>query len=195
MMKRLLLGSQSPRRKEIMSYFSLPFEQVSPDFNEEAVPYDGDPAAYVCELSDGKALSLATRFPEAIILTADTIVWKEGKLYGKPKDAASAFQALSELVGSWHSVFTGVTVWHNKRVLNQVEETRVLFNHLTPEQIRHYHTKLHWADKAGGYAIQMAGGLIVNRIEGCYYNVMGLPINSVRHLLLKVGIELWDYLK
>lgn len=194
-MTRLILGSQSPRRKEILSYFALPFEQVSPIFDEEAMPFNGDPAAYVNELSEGKALSLTSRFPAALILTADTIVWKDGKIYGKPKNTAEAFQSLSELTGSWHSVFTGVTLHHQGRAINRVEETRVLFNTLTPDQIRHYHTKLHWADKAGGYAIQMAGGLIVNRIEGCYYNVMGLPINSVRQLLLQAGIELWDYLK
>lgn len=194
-MIQLILGSQSPRRKEILGYFSLPFEQISPDFDEEAVPFKGNPAAHVTELSHGKALSLAEKYPEALILTADTIVWKDGKVYGKPKDTEEAFKALSELTGSWHSVFTGVSLYYQERTISQSEETRVLFNSLTPDQIRHYHNKLHWADKAGGYAIQMAGGLIVNKIEGCYYNVMGLPINSVRALLQHVGIELWDYLK
>ena len=81
------------------------------------------------------------------------------------------------------------------QIWSAFEETRVLFNPMTPEEIRHYHKKLHWSDKAGGYAIQMAGGLAVKKIDGCYYNVMGLPINSVRQLLLQVKIDLWDYLK
>ena len=90
---KLILGSQSPRRKEILEYFSLPFQQVKPPFDEEAVPYTGDPIAYVRELSQGKAFSLAERFPKQPILTADTIVWKEGQVYNKPKDSAEAFQA------------------------------------------------------------------------------------------------------
>lgn len=194
-MKQLILGSQSPRRREILSYFSLPFEQKTPQFDEEAYPFSGNPIEYVNALSEGKAQSLKQLYPESIILTADTIVYRGGKIYGKPRTSEDAFQALTELEGRWHSVFTGVTLLHNGEIHTLAEETRVLFNTLSHAQIRHYHTKLHWADKAGGYAIQMGGGLIVNKIEGCYYNVMGLPINTVRTLLLKIGIELWDYLK
>lgn len=194
-MIKLILGSQSPRRKEILSYYSLPFIQHTSNYDEEAHPFSGDPIEYVSTLCSGKAESLAPRHPDAMILTADTIVYKDGKLYGKPRNIEEAFQAITELQGQWHSVFTGVSLLNDGNTYTEVEETRVLFNPLTSDQIRHYHTKLHWADKAGGYAIQMGGGLIVNRIEGCYYNVMGLPINTVRKLLLKVGIELWDYLK
>jgi len=192
---RLILGSQSPRRKEILSYFDLPFTQATPPFDEEAVPFDGDHVKYVCTLAEGKALSLSSVYPDSLILTADTIVWKSGKLYGKPSNSQEAFLILSELVGQWHSVFTAVSLFHNGTVSTTYEETKVLFNSLTPDEIRHYHTKLHLTDKAGGYAIQMAGGLIVNKIDGCYYNVMGFPINSVRTLLLKAGIDLWNYLK
>lgn len=194
-MTRLILGSQSPRRKEILSYFALPFEQVSPTFDEASVPFSGDPAAYVCEVAEGKACALAKKFPNALILTADTTVFKSGKIYGKPATAEEAFQALSELAGQWHTVFTGISLYSPNKLWNGVEETKVLFNSLTPEQIRHYHTKLHWSDKAGGYAIQMAGGLAIKKIDGCYYNAMGLPVNSVRTLLLNAGIDLWDYLK
>lgn len=192
---RLILGSQSPRRKEILSYFSLPFEQISPHFDESSIPFRGNPEEYVCLLSDGKAASLHSQYPQAVILTADTIVCRNHKIYQKPKTQEEAFQAFSELVGEWHSVYTGVTLCYNGKIYRQWEETRVLFNFLTPDEIRHYHSKIHWADKAGGYAIQMAGGLIVKRIEGCYYNVMGLPINTVRELLKKIGIELWHYVK
>ncbi|MEI8366312.1 MAG: Maf family nucleotide pyrophosphatase [Parachlamydiaceae bacterium] len=192
---QLILGSQSPRRKEILGYFSLPFQQITSDFDEDSVPFSGDPVAYVCEIAAGKAHTLAQRFPHALILTADTTVYKNGKIYGKPADTEEAFKALSELAGSWHSVFTGVCLCAQDKQWCSYEETRILFNPLTPEEIRHYHKKLHWSDKAGGYAIQMAGGLAIKKIEGCYYNAMGLPINSVRTLLLKAGIDLWDYLK
>ncbi len=194
-MTQFILGSQSPRRKEILGYFSLPFQQASPIYDEEALLFNGDPVAYVSELASGKACSLLPQFPDAIILGADTIVFKDGKIYGKPKSKEDAFNAVSELAGSWHSVFTGVSVVQGKSVYTQCEETKVLFTPLTPKEIRHYHNSVHCADKAGGYAIQMGGGLIVERIEGCYYNVMGLPITTVRRLLMKVGIDLWDYLK
>lgn len=192
---RMILGSQSPRRREIMSYFSLPFEQISPDFDEDAVPFRGDPAAYVCEIADGKAYSLAKDHPNALILTADTTVYQEGRIFGKPATKEEAFEFFSRLSGKWHSVFTGVALMHKGQIWSDYEETRVLFNTLTPEEIRGYHEKLHWADKAGGYMIQCAGGLAINKIDGCYYNAMGLPINTVRKLLREAGIDLWDYLK
>lgn len=194
-MKQLILGSQSPRRREIMSYFSLPFDQATSFFDEESVLFHGNPAAYASEISQGKSQSLHAMYPNAIILTADTVVYKDGKIYGKPKDEQEAFQYLSELVDQWHSVITAVTVRCGEQTFSATDETRVLFNPLTPEQIAHYHRKIHWADKAGGYDIRMAGGLLIRKIEGCYYNVTGLPINTVRELLLKVDIELWDYLK
>ena len=191
---QIILGSQSPRRREILSYFTIPFIQASPPFEEEAVPFQGDPEAYVCTLSNGKAESLADRFSDKVILTADTIVFQAGKVYNKPKSDEEAFQAISELVGRWHTVYTGVTVRQGSQTFCQAEATHVLFNALTPAQIRHYIANTEWADKAGGYAIQMAGGLIVRKIDGCYYNVMGLPINTVESLLKNFGIELWDYL-
>lgn len=191
----LILGSQSPRRKEILSYFSLPFQQVTPNFDEESVPFDGDPVSYVKILSKGKADSLFPAFPDRIIITADTVVYREGKIYGKPQHDEEAFQFLKALAGQWHSVFTGVTVRQGQLEFQDVAETRVLFTPLTDKEIHIYYQSLPYADKAGGYMIQQAGGLIVQRIEGCFYNVMGLPLHSLRLLLLQLGIDLWDYLK
>lgn len=194
-MKKIILGSQSPRRLEIFSHFNIPFERITPPFCEESIPYKGDPRKYVCELSQGKAESIARNHPQAIILTADTIVWKDGQVYGKPKDQKEAYETLKALSGSWHSVFTGVSVVHGDKSIHDFEETKVLFNPLTSDQIHHYHSSMDCFDKAGGYAIQMPGGLIVQKIEGCYYNVMGLPVNTVRKLLLEVGLDLWLHLK
>lgn len=193
---RLILGSTSPRRREIISYFSLDFEQISPNYDEEAVPFPKDnPTGYVLELAEGKAKSLCKQYPEALILSADTIVYKEGKVYGKPKTEADAFLAIQELQGGWHSVFSAVAVACNGKITSGYEETKVLFNSLTDSQIIQYLNALHWADKAGGYAIQLAGSLIVSKIEGCYYNVMGLPINTVNKLLKEAGFDLWDHLQ
>lgn len=194
-MKQIVLASQSPRRKEILGFFSLPFEQMTPDFDEELVIFEGNPDQYVCELAKRKAESLMKQIPNAIIIAADTTVYCDGKLYNKPKTEAEAFQSLSELVGKWHSVYSGIAICDEGDCYVKAEETKVLFNFLTPDEIRRYHRRIHWADKAGGYSIQMGGGLIVKKIEGCFYNVMGLPINSLHELLKKIGIELWDYVK
>jgi septum formation protein len=194
-MTPLILASQSPRRQEILGYFSLPFKAVTSHFDEGLIPFEDNPTDFVVQIALGKAKALLSSFPNDAILAADTTVYREGKNYGKPANVEEAFQALSELAGQWHSVFTGLALVKDNQIWTTYEETRVLFNPLTPEEIRHYHKKLHWSDKAGGYAVQMAGGLAINRIEGCYYNVMGLPINSVRRLLLNVEIDLWNYLK
>lgn len=191
---KIILGSQSPRRVEILKFFSLPFEQVSSHFDEDAVPYVGDPGAHAAVLAKGKAEALALEFPESIILTADTVVSLEGKLFGKPENELKAFETLQELAGKWHSVYTAVVVWKEGMFYEGVEETKVLMNSLSDDQIKRYLTALHWADKAGGYAIQLAGSLLVRGIQGCYYNVMGLPINTLAELLKKIGIDLWDHL-
>ena len=191
---QLILGSQSPRRREILEFFSIPFIQASPSFDEASVPFNGNPEEYVCTLSNGKSASLINRFPQAMILTADTVVFREGKVYGKPKDRDDAYQMLSEFAGQWHSVYTGVTIQDKEKILSKAEVTHVLFNALTPEQIRHYLAHTDWVDKAGSYAIQKKGGIIVRKIEGCYYNAKGLPINTLVDLLQQFNVALWDYL-
>jgi len=191
----LLLGSSSPRRKEILGYFNLRFEQASPPFDEKKVAYRGEPAAYAAEIACGKALALKDQFPEKALLTADTVVYGNKKVYGKPANEEEAASFLLELADSWHSVFTSVALLYQGALRHQTEETRVKFRPLTEAMTRRYLQKVHWQDKAGGYAVQTTGGLLVERIEGCYYNVMGLPMGAVRQLLQQIGIDLWDFLK
>lgn len=192
---RLILGSQSPRRKEILGFFAIPFVQIPSAFDEENVAFHGDPEKYALELSQKKAQEIARRFPDDAILTADTVVFFEGKIYNKPKDEEEAIMMKRTLSGKWHKVFTAVTVQKNNVVYSKCEETKILFNPLTDEQIRLYHCSCSYLDKAGGYAIQGTGSILVSRIDGCYYNVMGLPVNTVKELLGEVGIDLWSHLK
>jgi septum formation protein len=191
---RLILGSQSPQRREILSFYSLPFEQISPNFAEELVPFEGDPILYAQTIALGKAHSLASRYENSIIITADTVVYKENKIFNKPADEAENFAMLKELNGSWHSVFTAVTVQKGKQHHVATAETRVQFHALNDDELRNYHRAFKGSDKAGGYSIQKGGSVIVKRIEGCFYNVVGLPISIVQLLLKEVGINLWDYL-
>lgn len=191
----LILGSESPRRSEILRYFSIPFEQISSEFDENSISFHGNPVEYVCAIAEGKAEALSTKYPKRVILTADTMVYRNGKLYGKPRNKEEAIETLHELAGNWHSVFTGVTVRLGEKIFSKAEETRVLFNPLSSEQVQKYHDQLHLYDKAGSYQLQMSGGLIAQKIDGCYYNVIGLPINTVRDLLKEIDIELWNYLR
>jgi septum formation protein len=192
---QIILGSQSPRRKEIMGYFSLPFIQVPSNFDEDSIPFQGDPAKHAITLSQKKGEVLAERYPKDVILTADSVVFYKGKLYNKPIDEKDAFQTLKELGGNWHQVFTGVTVRQGENSFSDFEETKLLFKKLSDQEIEKFHRHCYFLDKAGGYAIEKSGNLIVSRIEGCYYNVLGLPINVTQRLLLKLGIDLWDFLK
>lgn len=191
---RLILGSKSPRRKEILSFFSLPFEQHSPPFDEDLVSFEGDPIAYAQELSRKKAVSLASLFPDALILSADTCVYKEGNIMEKPASDAEAFEMLSILNGSWHTVYTAVTALQGEKEETDCAETHVQFHQVSPEDLRHYHQAFKGTDKAGGYGIQEGGSVIVKQINGCFYNVMGLPISITWQVLRKVGINLWHYL-
>lgn len=191
---QLILASQSPRRKEILEYFSLPFIQRSPYFDEESYPFDNDPIAYAIALAKGKAASLVDQFPHHLILSADTVVYCEGKVYGKPSSHEHAYQMLQELSGRWHSVYTALTLCQNNKRISECEETKVLFHPLQPQEIRRYVETFHTFDKAGSYAIQKGGSIIVRKIDGCFYNVMGLPLALLKNLLQHFGIDLWDYL-
>ena len=191
----LILGSGSPRRGEILRFFAIPFLQIASNFDEESVAFTGDPLSYVSTLAQEKAKALALEHPSRTMVTADTIVLCEGVLYNKPKDKEQAISFLTHLGGRWHSVFTAVALFHQEELSCQVEETNILFHELSDQQIEQYLRHVNFLDKAGSYAIQQSGGLIVKRIEGCYYNVMGLPLSSLRQLLLRTGIDLWDRLK
>lgn len=192
---RLILGSQSPRRKEILNFFSIPFVQIPSLFDEESIQFKGDPIQYALELSAKKAETLAQKYPDDLIVSADTVVFFEGNIYNKPKDENEAFSMLQKFSGKWQQVYTAHTVQRNTEAYSGFEETKILFNPLTEEQIRLYHTHCPSFDKAGAYAIQQSGSILVSKIDGCYYNVMGLSVNTLRDLLKKFGIDLWKHLK
>lgn len=190
----LVLGSASPRRKEILSMFKLPFHVIESRFDEEAHPFKGDPSRYVCELSVEKSLAVKAPSADTYILTADTMVYREGKVYNKPKEREDARRILMELNGKSHTVYTGVTIRHGARIETAFATTEVEFDLLTDRELEIYLDKVHWQDKAGAYAIQGEGALLVKSIHGCFYNVKGLPIGTMKELFLRFGIDLWDYL-
>lgn len=191
----IILGSQSPKRREILGYFSIPYIVVPSDFDEESIPFGGRPGEHALLLSQKKNEVLQKKYPTDVILTADSVVYCNGKLYNKPVNEEEAHSFMQEFSGNWQSVFTGVTVSRGPISHSAFEETKILVNALTPEQIRKFHSSIYSLNKAGGYTIEKSGILIVSRLEGCYDNVLGLPINTTRELLLRVGVDLWNFVK
>lgn len=190
-----ILGSGSPRRADILRFFSLPFVQKSSDFPEEEISFLGNPERYVEILAQKKGESLQALYPQSKILTADTVVYLNDKVYNKPKNREEATLFLKELAGNWHFVYTALCLSFDKKQYVQVEKTAILFHPLTDMQISNYLDHINFLDKAGSYAIQQGGCVVVKEIQGCYYNVMGLPINALKDLLLYIDIDLWEHLK
>ncbi len=190
----LILGSSSPRRREILSYFGIPFTVGTPPFDERAFVHNGAPEELVKELSEQKSHSLKSEFPDEPILCADTVVVFEGKVLNKPVDESEAHQMLKSLCGNTHQVISGVSVRLGDQIFTDVETADVTLVNLTDSQIETFQRAIGSLDKAGGYAIQGRGSLIVESIVGNFDCVMGLPMQTVYKLLKKVGIDLWDYL-
>jgi len=192
---QIILGSGSPARAQILGFFSLPFKQIASDFDEDTVDFEGDPAAYAERLAKEKGSALAKLHPEAVILTADTTVYFDGIIYNKPKDREEAQSFLRILSGNPHAVYTAVALSARGKCYVKSEKTLVFFNELTEEQIGAYLDRIKFTEKAGSYCVKEGGNLVVKKIDGCYYNVMGLPINSCKELLKIVGVDLWKHLK
>jgi septum formation protein len=192
---QIILGSSSERRKYILDFFSLPYLQVDSNFDESLVSQKLPPDEYTKEIARQKALKIADTYKDKVILTADTVVYFEEKYLLKPQSEQEAFSMLKKLSGSFHEVYTGVCVKTKNQLFTQSEKTKILFNELTDREIKLYHKNFYFSDKSGGYAIQKGGSIVIKKIEGCFYNIMGLPINTLRELLKKAGIDLWNFLK
>ncbi len=194
-MTRLILGTSSQRRIELLSRFSLPFRVIVSNFDEFSIPFDLPPNEYVKQIAQGKAALLANQYPDNLILTADTSVYFDNRHFGKPTDREDAIATLKQLRGREHQVWTGLCLAYEGKYHIEEDMTTVLFNDVPDEAICHYVDTFNPLDKAGSYAIQDAAGLLVNRISGNYQNVIGFPLTKVAHLLQLAEINLWDYLK
>lgn len=190
-MKPIILASQSPRRKEILSFFKLPFIQVSPTFDEDEVKPLSDPIEFAHYLSRMKGLSVQEKHPDEIIISADTIVYQEGEYFAKPKDRAEAVHFLRTFSGKTQKVITSLTLLSPKGVSQDYGLTEVTFNPLTDDQINAFLDTHIWKDKAGGYTILGSSSLLVSHISGCFYNVIGFPVNALERLLKNEGLDLW----
>lgn len=187
----IILASQSPRRKELLNQMGLKgFKVTSPDVDED-IDENMHPSLMVEELSLRKAKAVAAHADsDAIVIAADTVVALEGTVLGKPVDERDAFTMLSALSANRHYVYTGYTVVQGSRIETAHEVTAVDFRELSPDEIEHYIATGEPMDKAGAYGIQGLGALLIDRIEGDYFNVMGLPIQRLSRTLAEFGLDL-----
>lgn len=182
----LVLASKSPRRREILINAGIQFRVVEPDVPEQRVSGE-DPEVYVCRLAKSKAHAVVAHDRD-IVLGADTVVVLDHHVLEKPADPDDARRMLRMLSGRMHSVITGVCLRSGSRTIVDAESTGVRFVPLTDSEIDDYVASGEPMDKAGGYAIQGLASKFIDRVEGCYFNVVGLPVAMVyRHLR-----ELWD---
>lgn len=181
-----ILASGSPRRRELLEMLGVPDLTIRPATGPERATPGAGPEQTVRELSLHKAQEVAqTCAPEDIIIAADTIVYLDGAILGKPKDHDDAVRMLTALSGREHIVYTGVAVLRGGELRQAAEQTAVRFRTLTPAEIERYIATGEPMDKAGAYGVQSLGALLVERIDGDFYNVMGLPVEKLGQCLTK----------
>jgi septum formation protein len=184
----VILASQSPRRRELLSLVGIPHD-VQPADVDESVHPDEAPVPHCERLARAKADKLAATDPNAVVIGSDTIVVIDGDILGKPTDSAHAAAMLRRLSGRTHTVFTAVAVSHGGRTLSGVESVSVTFRALDDARIAAYVATGEPMDKAGAYGIQGFGATNVERIDGDYFAVMGLPLGRMVQLFHDHGLH------
>lgn len=179
----LILASSSPRRVELLINAGMPFTQRVPDVAVDEVPHPGErPRDFVRRLALEKANAVPVEWGE-VVLAADTIVVVEGQILGKPQDREDAVEMLMLLANGSHDVITGICLRNTMRSVVDEETTRVWFGPITEQEIEEYVASGEPMDKAGAYGIQGLASKFITRLDGCYFNVVGLPVSLVyRHL-------------
>lgn len=185
-MENIILASSSPRRKEILEKYNLHPTIIKSNIIEKS--YSGEkPSQIAMSLSFQKSYNVSMLYQEQIVIGADTIVVYENEILGKPKDKDDAFRILKLLNGKYHSVITGISIVQNSTNIKVVdyETTKVKFRELSHNKLKDYINTNEPMDKAGAYGIQGYGALLVEKIDGCYLNVVGLPLVKLDFLLNK----------
>lgn len=186
---RLILASASPRRKELLAEFGLPFEIIPAEVVEHEAP-DADPREMVRHNAALKADWVAARYPEATVIGADTTVFVGSTVLNKPRDGTEARAMLRMLSGTTHTVFTGLAVRRGRDglKLDQGVASEVTFKKFGDDVIELYLSRVHTLDKAGGYAIQEHSDLIVAGFTGSLTNIIGMPVEEMKQLLTRAGL-------
>ena len=190
-MAKIVLASGSPRRRELLTRMGIADFDVRVPETEETYPPNLSPRETVEYISREKARAAAALCrPDEIVITADTMVFLDDQRLGKPQDEADALRMLTALQGRRHTVCTGVTVRQGDRVLTESEATGVIFRPAEESELRAYIATGEPMDKAGSYGVQGKGALLVERLEGDFFKVMGLPVLRLSRMLTQFGIKL-----
>ena len=192
---KLILASASPRRQEILSSLGLRF-RVDPARFDEPAPEKGElPSRYVGRMARAKATDVASRHRSGLVISGDTVVLWQDQILGKPANDEQAHTMLRSLADGWHEVLTGICVFDVARDNAQCAKasSMVHFRRMTAREIDWYVATKEGHDKAGSYAIQGYGSLFVDKIEGCYFNVMGFPVSTFERLTRRMKIDLWGF--
>ena len=188
-MAKIVLASASPRRQELLERIGITDFTVRVPQTDESYDPTLSPEEIVSHISRKKSLALDSA-PDEIVITADTMVFLDDKRLGKPVDEEDALQMLSALAGRHHTVCTGVTVRQGEQILSRAASTHVYFRSATETELRAYIRGGEPMDKAGAYGVQGQGALLVERIDGDFFNVMGLPVLLLSQMLQQFGVTL-----
>ncbi len=189
----VILASGSPRRKELLASLGLPFTVVKSDVDEAAIPVDHlSPEEIVQRLSAAKAQAVAATQPSALVIGSDTLVVLEGDIFGKPNTPKEAFQMLSRLQNQTHTVYSGITLidTRQEKTVSGHLATQVTMKAMSEDEIWDYIQTQEPMDKAGAYAIQGFGSLLIEKIDGCYFNVVGMSLFLLNQLIEQLGYSL-----
>jgi len=188
---KIVLASASPRRSELLRVAGVDNFEICPAVGEEKADADLAPTELVKHLSAAKAREVSAKYTDdSVIIAADTIVRADGRVLGKPHSEAEAFEMLRMLSGKTHEVYTGITLIRGDKTVSEAEITGVKFRSLSDEEINAYIATGEPMDKAGAYGIQGKASLIVEKIDGDYFNVVGLPLCRLGQMLKSIGVHL-----
>jgi septum formation protein len=185
-LRPIVLASTSPRRAQLLQMLRIPFRVVPPDVDEHVKPEE-EPAAYVRRLAVAKAQDVSHRAPGELILAADTTVVLDNEIFGKPESPEEAVGMLLRLQGRTHAVMTAVAAMQDHKLLQDLDVSRVTFRSMTRDLAEAYVATGEPLDKAGSYAIQGLGAPLIERVEGDFFGVMGLPVRLALDLLERLG--------
>lgn len=187
-MREIILASASKRRQELLRQVGIPFTSIPSQVNEER-PTGDNPGPYVEQMAHEKAKAVALQVENALVIGADTVIFHKQEIIGKPDSKEDAFSILSSLSGERHQVWTAFVIIDSTTLKQEttIQWSDVFFRSLTDQEIREYILTGEPFDKAGAYAIQGKGAAFVQKIQGCFYGIVGLPLGALIPALYKMG--------
>ena len=186
---KIILASKSPRRKEILTNLGFEFEVITAETDESSDITDPESLVQVLAVRKGRAVWGKHPENDTLIISCDTVVSLDGKILGKPEDPENAVEMLRSLSGKKHTVISGLALFLNGKTISAIDSTDVYFAEMSDEFIKSYVASGDPMDKAGAYAVQGKTSLYIDKLDGCYFNVVGLPVRLLAKLLSQLGLD------